>query len=84
MCSIDAHTKNPLEHDYGSSSVGYPLPLNQTTEALVSLSATINLIVCWLQALEHNFLELCNMYFFAMKNMLQKISVELPKPPSPK
>ena len=28
MCSIDAHTKNPLEHDYGSSSVGYPLPLN--------------------------------------------------------
>ena len=71
----------PSEHDDGSSGGGYPIPLNSTTEALVSLSATINFIGCWLQALEHNFLEHCNMYSFAMKNMFQKTPVELPKPP---
>ena len=41
MCSIDAHEKNPSEHDDGSSGGGYPLPSNSTTEALVSLGATI-------------------------------------------
>ena len=56
--------KNPLEHNYGSSGGGYPITLNSTTEALVSLNETINLIGCWLQALEHNFLELCSIYFF--------------------
>ena len=62
MCSIDAHKKkNPSVHDYGSSAGGYSMPLNSTIEALVSLSATINFIGCWLQALEHNFLERCNM-----------------------
>ena len=50
--------------------------------ALVSLIATIDFIGFWLQALEHNFLELCNMYCFDMKNMFQKVPVELPKPPS--
>ena len=61
---IAAHeNNNPSEHDYGISGGGYPIPLNSTTEELVSLSATINFIGCWLQALEHKFLERCNMYF---------------------
>ena len=76
--------KNTSVHDYGSSSAGYLIPLNSKTEAFVSLSANINFIGCWLQAFEHNFLERCNMYFFNMKNMFQKIPVELPKPPSPR
>ena len=84
MCSIDAHEKNPSEHDDGSSGGGYPLPSNSTIEALDSISATIYFIVCWLKALEHNFLERCHMYIFAMKTMFQKISVELSKPNSPK
>ena len=45
MCSIDAHEKkNPQQHDDGSSGGGYPIPLNSTTEALVSLIVTINFI----------------------------------------
>ena len=56
MCSIDAYEKeNPSEYDDGSSGGGYLLPLNSTTEALVSLSATIAFIGCWLQGLEQNF-----------------------------
>ena len=51
MCYIDAHKKNPLEHDDGSRAGGYPLTSNSTKEALVSLIAAINFIGCWLQAL---------------------------------
>ena len=62
MCSVDAHEKyNPSEHDYGSSGGGLPLPLNSTTEALVSLIPTIDFIGCWLQGLEHNLLQRANM-----------------------
>ena len=64
MCSIDAHEKNnPSEHDDVISGGGYPIPLNSAIEAFVSLIETINFIGCWLQALEHHFLERCNMYF---------------------
>ena len=81
MCSIDAHEKyHPSYFDYGISGGGNTLPSNSTTEALVSINATINFIDCWLQILEHNFLERSNMYFETMKNMFQKIPVELPKP----
>ena len=82
ICSIDAHEKDKLSYFYYvRSGGGNLLPSNSTTESLVSLIATINLIGCRLQDLEHNFLERCNMYFFAMRNMFQKIPVELPKPP---
>ena len=65
MCSIDAQEKNnPSVHDDGSSGGGYPIQLNSTTEALFSLSATIYFTGCFLQALEHNILERCNMAFF--------------------
>ena len=84
MCFIDAHEKNnPSEHYDGSSSGGYPLPSNSTTEALISLSATINFIGCWMQAIENNFLERCNMYVYCYEKTVSKILVELPKPPSP-
>ena len=64
MCSIDAHKKkNPSEHDYGSGGVGYPIALNSETEALFSLSATINFIVCLLQGTEQNLLERYIIYF---------------------
>ena len=77
--------KNILsEHDNRSSGSDYTMPLNSTTEELVLLSKTTDFIGCWLQALEHNFLDRCNMYFVAMKNMFQEILVELPKPPTPK
>ena len=82
--SINAHKKNPLENDYGISSGGYPIPLNSTTWSLISLSETIDFIGCWMQALEHNFLERCNMYSFAMNKLFQEIPVELPKPPVPR
>ena len=44
--------QNPSVHYDGSSGGGYLIPHNSTTEALVSLSATVNFIGCWLQALE--------------------------------
>ena len=47
------------------------------------IGTTIDFIGCWIQALEHNFLERYHMYIFSMKNF-QKIPVELPKPSSPK
>ena len=68
MCSIDVHGKNnPSEHDYGINGGGYLVSLNSTTEALVSLSATIDFIGCCLKGFEQNFLEDFNMYFGNMK-----------------
>ena len=86
MCYIDAHEKYHQSSSCydDSSGGGSPLPTNLTTEAFVSLGATIDLIGCWLKALEHNVLERCNMYVFNMKKLFQKIPVELPKQPSPK
>ena len=85
MCYIDANEKeNPSEYDDGSSGGGFILPLNSTTEAIVSLSAKIYFIGCWLQGLEHTFLEICNMYYETMTKLFQKIPVELTKPPSHK
>ena len=85
-CVLLIHTQknNPSKHDDGIRGGIYPIPSNSTTEALVSLIATIHFISCWLQALEKHFLERFNMYVFVMKNMFQKIPVELPKAPSPK
>ena len=65
MCSIDAHDKHkPSSFDDGSSGGGRALPSNSMTEALVSLSVTIDF---WLKCLEQNFLEPSNMYFETMK-----------------
>ena len=84
MCFVDAHTKNnSSEHDDIISGGGYPIPSNSTTEALVSLSATIDFIGFGVQCLERNFLDRYNMYFGTMKKNL-KIPVKLPKPPSTK
>ena len=72
-CVLLMHTKqNSSEHDDVVSGGGYPIPSNSTTEELVSLSATIDFIGCCLQALEHNLLERCNMFFFAIKNYFRK------------
>ena len=50
MGSIDAHEKkNPSEHDDGSSGDDYPIPLNSTIEALVSLCTNINFVGSWMQ-----------------------------------
>ena len=60
---IDAHEKCHSYYFYdGISGGGDVLPSNSTTEALVSLSATINSIDCWRQVLEHNYLERSNMF----------------------
>ena len=54
LCSIDAHEKeDPSLFDDGSSGGDYTLPLNPTTESLVSLSATIDFIDCCIQGLKH-------------------------------
>ena len=85
MCSIDAHEKQqPSSFDDGNGSGGNTLPSSSRTEALVSISAIIDLIYCWMQGLEYNLLERSNMYFENMKNIFQKIPVKLPKPPSHK
>ena len=58
MCSFDAHEKkHPSSFGGGSSGGGYVLPSNSTTEALVSLSETINFTDCWLQGLQDNLLD---------------------------
>ena len=81
MCSIDAHKKQqPSYIYYGSRGGGNALPLSSTTEALVSLSATIDFIDFWLKLLEQNYLQRSNMYYQTMECMYQKIPVELPKP----
>ena len=75
---------DPSEHDDGRSGSCYPIPLNSKMEVLFSLSATIYLIGCWLQALEHNFLDSCNMYVFSMNKLFQKVSGGILKPSIPK
>ena len=86
MCSIDAYEK---EHqlsscDDGISGGGCPLTTTSMTEALESLGATIDFIGCWLKALEHNFLERCNLYTRYMEELFHKIPGKLPNKPSPK
>ena len=73
LCVILMHMKNnPPKHDDGSTSGGYLIPLNSATESLVSLSATINFIGCWLKYFEPDILKRCNIYFVAMKNCFIK------------
>ena len=86
MCSIDAYERENQSSscDDGRSSVGFPLPTNSTTAALGLLVATIYFIGCWLKSLEHNFIERCHMYTHFMKELFQKIPVELPNQPIPK
>ena len=80
MCSTDAYEKQqPSSINDVSSFGGNALPSNSTTEALVSLIATINFIDCWLKRLEHNDLECSNIYFKTLEFMFQKIPVKLSK-----
>ena len=73
MSYIDAHEKHqPSYFDDNRSGGGNLLPSNSTTEALVSLSTTINLVNFWLQCLEHNYIESSYMYCETMKGMFQK------------
>ena len=86
MCYIDAYE---IEHqsyscDDGRSGGGCPLPRTSTTEALELRGATIDLIGCWIESLEHNFLEGCSLYTHYMRNLFHKIPVKLPNKPSPK
>ena len=62
MCSIDAHEKNAPEKYDGINIGRNPIRLNSTTEAIVSLSVTIEFIGCWMRGIEHTFLECFNMY----------------------
>ena len=80
MCSINAHEKDHQSSCYdGSSGGGCTLTSNWTTEALYFHGATIDFIDFWLKYLEHNFIESCNMYYFNMKKLFQKIPVEIPR-----
>ena len=80
MWSIDSHEKyQPSYFDDVSSGGGNASPSNSTIEALVSLSETIDFIGCCLKCLEHNSIELSNVYFQNIECMFQKITVELPK-----
>ena len=73
MCSIDAHEKeHQSSFDYSSSGECFPLPSNSTTESLDSLGATIDFIGFWLKALEHNFIERCNLYTHYMEDFFIK------------
>ena len=66
--SSDSHGKQQLSSVDASRSGGCKsLPPNSTTEALVSLSATIYLIDYWLKCLEDSSLKRYNMYFETME-----------------
>ena len=85
MYSIGAHEKeHQLSCDDGRIGGGFPLPTNSTTESLELFGATIDFIGCWLEALEHNFIEICKLYSHYMDLLFQKTPVELSNQPSPK
>ena len=69
MCSIDAYEREHQSYscDYGRSDGGCPIPITSTTKALEPIGATIYFIGCWLNALEHNFLERCHLYTHFME-----------------
>ena len=85
MCSVDAHKKyHQSSCDDGSSGEGFPILSNSATEALDFIGATIYFICCWIEALEHNFIERCNLYAFNRVNLFQKVPFEIPNQPIPK
>ena len=86
MCYIGAYKKEHQSSSCDDESIcgGCPLPKNSMIEALESLGATVCFIGCWLKALEHNFLELCDFYTHYLEELFQNIPVELPNQPSPK
>ena len=49
-------------------------------EALVSLSATFDIIDCWIKCFDKNYIEHYNVYNENMKGLFEKIPVELTKP----
>ena len=60
--------------------VDRPIPKKATTEALESLSATLNFINFWIKRFDITYKVVCGMYNKAMKNMLQKITKIKSKP----
>ena len=71
MCSVDAYEREHQSSicDDGRSGGGCPLPKKPTTTALESLGATIDFIGCWIEALEHDFLERCHFYTRFMEEL---------------
>ena len=81
MCSIDTHEKQqPWYVDDGSSNGGNEFQSNYTTEALDSLGATFDFIYCWLKYFDKNYQAWSNMYSEYMRELFNKIPVQLPKP----
>ena len=85
MWSIDAYEIENQSSgcDDARRGGGFLLPKHSTVSALKSLGATIDLIDCCLKSLEHNFIECCHMHTHFMKELFQKIPVELPNQPGP-
>ena len=71
MFSIDAQRREHQSSicDDGRSGGGCPLPITSTKKALDSLGATIDFIGCWIEALEHDFLERCHFYTRFMEEL---------------
>ena len=56
MCSIDAHKKQqPSYVDDGISGGGKTIPLNYTSEALVSLGAAFDYIDLWIICFDKSY-----------------------------
>ena len=73
MCSIIAHDKQQPSYEYEEISIrDRPITKNKTTEALVALGATLNVIDCWIQLFPHNYKVIWKMYNKAMKILLKK------------
>ena len=71
MYPIDAYETENQSYscDDGNSGGACPLPTNSTTAALKLLGKTMDLIGCWIKALEHNSLERCHLYTCCMKEL---------------
>ena len=64
MFYIDAYEREHQSSTYDDGSIGggCPLSITSTNKSLQYLGATIDFIGFWLKSLEHNFLEICNLY----------------------
>ena len=60
------------------------IPKNATTEALVSLGATLNFIDIWFKLFEDNYDARCVAYITATKDMFKQRPQTMSKPLTPK
>ena len=76
MYFIDAYDKQQSSYVNGGSSGGdNSLPSNSTTEAFVSIGATVDFIDFRIKCFDHNYLERSNMFIEIMKSLFLKTSV---------